>query len=107
MSNRTLFLLSKGISHVGTRLFTFALSWYILSQTGRAEFQYLSAGELPAANYSLAAGREVQWPHPAPQPCLDSVRPDQRRRLLSAPGPSAFGFRLHHNFHAVRHLRNL
>ena len=34
MSNRTLFLLSKGVSHVGTRLFTFALSWYILSETG-------------------------------------------------------------------------
>ena len=34
MSNRTLFLLSKGVSHAGTRLFTFALSWYILSQTG-------------------------------------------------------------------------
>ena len=34
MNNRTLFLLSKGVSHTGTRLFTFALSWYILSQTG-------------------------------------------------------------------------
>lgn len=34
MNNRTLFLLSKGVSHIGTRLFTFALSWYILSETG-------------------------------------------------------------------------
>lgn len=33
-SNRALFLFSKGVSHIGTRLFTFALSWYILSQTG-------------------------------------------------------------------------
>ncbi len=34
MSNRALFLFSKGVSHIGTRLFTFALSWHILSQTG-------------------------------------------------------------------------
>lgn len=34
MNNRVLFLFSKGVSHIGTRLFTFALSWYILSQTG-------------------------------------------------------------------------
>lgn len=34
INNRALFLLSKGISHTGTKLFTFALSWYILSQTG-------------------------------------------------------------------------
>lgn len=34
MNNRVLFLLGKGVSHIGTRLFTFALSWYILSQTG-------------------------------------------------------------------------
>lgn len=34
MSNRTLFLFSKGVSHVGTKLFTFALSWHILTQTG-------------------------------------------------------------------------
>ena len=34
MNNRILFLFSKGVSHIGTRLFTFALSWYILSQTG-------------------------------------------------------------------------
>lgn len=34
MDNRVLFLFSKGVSDVGTRLFTFALSWYILSQTG-------------------------------------------------------------------------
>ena len=32
--NKTLFLLSKGVSHTGTKLFTFALSWYILSETG-------------------------------------------------------------------------
>ncbi|MCX4371924.1 MAG: MFS transporter [Dysosmobacter sp.] len=34
MKNQALFLFSKGVSHIGTRLFTFALSWYILSQTG-------------------------------------------------------------------------
>ena len=34
MDNKMLFLFSKGVSHIGTRLFTFALSWYILSQTG-------------------------------------------------------------------------
>lgn len=34
MDNKILFLFSKGVSHIGTRLFTFALSWYILSQTG-------------------------------------------------------------------------
>lgn len=34
MNNRALFLFSKGVSHIGTRLFTFALSWYILAQTG-------------------------------------------------------------------------
>lgn len=27
-------MFSKGVSHIGTRLFTFALSWYILSRTG-------------------------------------------------------------------------
>lgn len=27
-------MLSKGVSHTGTKLFTFALSWYILSETG-------------------------------------------------------------------------
>lgn len=34
MDNKALFLLSKGVSHIGTKLFTFALSWYILSETG-------------------------------------------------------------------------
>ena len=34
MKNRVLFLFSKGVSHIGTRLFTFALSWYILSESG-------------------------------------------------------------------------
>lgn len=34
MNNKILFLFSKGVSHIGTRLFSFALSWYILSQTG-------------------------------------------------------------------------
>lgn len=34
INNRALFLFCKGISHIGTKLFTFALSWYILSQTG-------------------------------------------------------------------------
>lgn len=34
MNNKILFLFSKGVSHIGTRLFSFALSWYILSWTG-------------------------------------------------------------------------
>lgn len=34
MSNRVLFLFSKGVSYIGTSLFSFALSWYILSETG-------------------------------------------------------------------------
>lgn len=34
MNNKALFLFSKGVSHIGTKLFTFALSWYILSETG-------------------------------------------------------------------------
>lgn len=34
MSSQILFLFSKGVSHIGTRLFTFALGWYILSETG-------------------------------------------------------------------------
>lgn len=34
MDNKILFLLSKSVSHIGTKLFTFALSWYILSKTG-------------------------------------------------------------------------
>ncbi len=34
MNNRVLFLISKGVSYVGTKLFSFALSWYILKQTG-------------------------------------------------------------------------
>ena len=34
MGNKVLFLFSKGVSHIGTKLFTFALSWYILSETG-------------------------------------------------------------------------
>lgn len=34
MGNKALFLFSKGVSHIGTKLFTFALSWYILSETG-------------------------------------------------------------------------
>lgn len=33
-NNRILFLFSKGVSHIGTKLFTFALSWHILSETG-------------------------------------------------------------------------
>lgn len=34
MNNKTLLLLSKGVSYIGTKLFSFTLSWYILSQTG-------------------------------------------------------------------------
>ena len=34
MNNRVLLLLSKGVSYIGTKLFSFALSWYILKQTG-------------------------------------------------------------------------
>ena len=59
MSNRTLFLLSKGISHAGTRLFTFALSWYILSQTGSGLSFSISllVNYLPQIVLSPLAGR--------------------------------------------------
>lgn len=59
MSNQTLFLLSKGVSHVGTRLFTFALSWYILSQTGSGLSFSISllVNYLPQIILSPLAGR--------------------------------------------------
>lgn len=59
MSNRTLFLLSKGVSHTGTRLFTFALSWYILSQTGSGLSFSISllVNYLPQIILSPLAGR--------------------------------------------------
>lgn len=34
MNNKTLLLLSKGVSYIGTKFFSFTLSWYILSQSG-------------------------------------------------------------------------
>lgn len=34
MNNKKLLLLSKSVSYIGTKLFSFTLSWYILSQTG-------------------------------------------------------------------------
>lgn len=56
--NRTLFLFSKGVSHIGTRLFTFALSWYILSQTGSGLSFSISllVNYLPQIVMSLFAG---------------------------------------------------
>lgn len=59
MSNRTLLLLSKGVSYIGTKLFSFALSWYILSQTGSGLSFSISlvVNYLPAIAVSLVAGR--------------------------------------------------
>lgn len=56
--NQALFLLSKGVSHTGTRLFTFALSWYILSETGSGlRFSIsLLVNYLPAIIFSGGAG---------------------------------------------------
>lgn len=56
--NKTLFLLSKGVSHIGTKLFTFALSWYILSETGSGlRFSIsLLVNYLPAIVFSGFAG---------------------------------------------------
>ena len=56
--NRVLFLFSKGVSHIGTKLFTFALSWYILSQTGSGlRFSIsLLVNYLPQIILSLFAG---------------------------------------------------
>ena len=58
MSNRVLFLLSKGVSHIGTRLFTFALSWYILSETGSGLSFSISllVNYLPRITLSLFVG---------------------------------------------------
>lgn len=58
MNNRILFLLSKGVSHIGTRLFTFALSWYILSETGSGLSFSISllVNYLPQIVLSLFAG---------------------------------------------------
>lgn len=58
MSNRTLLLLSKGVSYIGTKLFSFALSWYILSETGSGlNFSIsLVVNYLPAITMSLFAG---------------------------------------------------
>lgn len=68
MSNRTLFLLSKGVSHTGTRLFTFALSWYILTQTGSGLSFSISllVNYLPQIILSPLAGRlsdRIQHPN--------------------------------------------
>lgn len=56
--NKALFLLSKGVSHTGTKLFTFALSWYILSETGSGlRFSIsLLVNYLPAIVFSGFAG---------------------------------------------------
>ena len=56
--NRVLFLFSKGVSHIGTRLFTFALSWYILSQTGSGLSFSISllVNYLPQITLSLFVG---------------------------------------------------
>ena len=58
MKNRVLFLFSKGVSHIGTRLFTFALSWYILSESGSGMDFSLSllVNYLPQILLSLLAG---------------------------------------------------
>ncbi len=58
MKNRVLFLFSKGVSHIGTRLFTFALSWYILSESGSGMGFSLSllVNYLPQILLSLLAG---------------------------------------------------
>lgn len=58
MKNQALFLFSKGVSHIGTRLFTFALSWYILSQTGSGLSFSISllVNSLPQIVLSLFAG---------------------------------------------------
>lgn len=59
MNNRGLLLLSKGVSYIGTKLFSFALSWYILSQTasGLSFSISLVVNYLPAIAISLIAGR--------------------------------------------------
>jgi len=59
MNNRTLLLFSKGVSHIGTKLFSFALSWYILTQTasGLSFSISLVVNYLPAICISLLAGR--------------------------------------------------
>lgn len=58
MTNRALFLFSKGVSHAGTRLFTFSLSWHILSQTGSGMSFSVSllVNYLPQIILSLFAG---------------------------------------------------
>lgn len=59
MSNRTLLLVSKGVSYLGTKLFSFALSWYILSETGSGLSFSISllVNYLPAIAVSLVAGK--------------------------------------------------
>lgn len=58
MNNRTLILLSKGVSYTGTKLFSFALSWYILSQTGSGLSFSISlvVNYVPSIVMSLFAG---------------------------------------------------
>lgn len=59
MNNRTLILLSKGVSYTGTKLFSFALSWYILSQTGSGLSFSISlvVNYIPTIAMSLLAGQ--------------------------------------------------
>ena len=58
INNRILLLVSKGISYIGTKLFSFALSWYILAQTGSGLSFSISlvVNYLPAIMVSLFAG---------------------------------------------------
>ena len=59
MNNRVLLLLSKGVSYIGTKLFSFALSWYILKQTGSGlNFSIsLLVNYLPTVIFSMIAGK--------------------------------------------------
>ena len=59
MNNRVLFLISKGVSYVGTKLFSFALSWYILKQTGSGLGFSISllVNYIPSIVFSMIAGR--------------------------------------------------
>ena len=59
MNNRALFLISKGVSYVGTKLFSFALSWFILKHTGSGlNFSIsLLVNYIPSIVFSMIAGR--------------------------------------------------
>lgn len=59
MNNRLLFLFSKGVSYIGTKLFSFTLSWYILKETGSGiNFSIsLLVNYIPTIFFSIIAGR--------------------------------------------------